>query len=220
MSPSAPIQVALVDDHRLFRKGMVELINGFAGYAVAWEAENGKDFTDRLSPQQLPDIVLLDITMPVMDGFETARWMEQRYPNVKILALSMHNDDETIMKMLIAGVNGYILKNAEPSELRAALKALETGDSYFSSHVTGMLIANLHENHGKPKSEEAKLTEREMEFLRLACTELPYKSFTPFLGVSVRVVESIRADLFKKLKISSRVGLVIYAIKHGIYKIP
>jgi DNA-binding NarL/FixJ family response regulator len=199
---------------------MVELINGFAGYTVAWEAENGKDFIDRLSPQQLPDIVVLDIKMPVMDGFDTARWMEQRYPNVRILALSMFNDDETIMKMLIAGVNGYILKNADPSELRAALKALETGDSYFSSHVTGMLIANLHGQHGKPRNEEAKLTEREMEFLRLACTELPYKSFTPILSVSVRVVESIRADLFKKLKISSRVGLVIYAIKHGIYKIP
>ncbi len=219
MQPSGPIQVVLVDDHRLFRKGMVELINGFAGYTVAWEAENGKDFIDRLSPQQLPDIVVLDIKMPIMDGFETARWMEQRYPNVKILALSMFNVDETIMKMLIAGVNGYILKNAEPSELRAALKALETGDSYFSSQVTGVLVANLHAHHGKPRSEEVKLTEREMEFLRLACTELPYKSFTPFLNVSVRVVESIRADLFKKLKISSRVGLVIYAIKHGIYKI-
>jgi DNA-binding NarL/FixJ family response regulator len=220
MQPSGPIQVVLVDDHLLIRKGMVELVNGFAGYTVAWEADNGKDFIDRLSPQQLPDIVLLDIKMPVMDGFETAQWMEQRYPNVKILALSMFNDDETIMKMLIAGVNGYILKNADPTELRAALKALEAGESYFSNHVTKALLANLQGHHGKPKAEAVKLSEREMEFLRLACTELPYKSFTPFLNVSVRVVESIRADLFKKLKISSRVGLAIYAIKHGIYKIP
>ncbi|MBD0254227.1 MAG: response regulator transcription factor [Cytophagales bacterium] len=219
MQSSGSIQVVLVDDHRLFRKGMVELINGFAGYAVAWEAENGKEFIDRLSPQQLPDIVLLDIAMPVMDGFETARWMEQRYPNVKILALSMFNDDETIMKMLIAGVNGYILKNADPAELRTALKTLETGDSYFTKHVTGVLLTHLHAHQGKPKDEAVKLSEREMEFLRLACTELPYKSFTPFLGVTVRVVESIRADLFKKLKISSRVGLVLYAIKQGIYKI-
>lgn len=220
MQPSGPIQVVLVDDHRLFRKGMVELVNGFAGYTVAWEAENGKDFIDRLSPQLLPEVVLLDITMPVMDGFETARWMEQRYPNVKILALSMHNDDEIIMQMLMAGVNGYILKNADPAELRNALKTLETGDSYFSNHVTGVMLAQLHGRAGKSKDEAVKLNEREMEFLRLACTELPYKSFTPFLGVTVRVVESIRADLFKKLKVSSRVGLAIYAIKHGIYKIP
>jgi DNA-binding NarL/FixJ family response regulator len=120
----------------------------------------------------------------------------------------------------MAGVNGYILKNAEPAELRAALKALETGESYFSNHVTKALLANLHGHHGKPKGEEVKLNEREIEFLRLACTELPYKSFTPFLGVTVRVIESIRADLFRKLKVSSRVGLAVYAIKHGIYKIP
>jgi len=209
------IKVALVDDHKLFRKGMLELINDFSGYTVLWEAENGKDFTQKISPQNLPDVVLLDISMPIMDGYETARWLEQRYPEVKILALSMHNDDESILKMLKSGVNGYILKNADPSELEQALKTLTQKGSYFSGRVTEILVRSLHQ----PKPPEVDLNDREKEFLKLACTELPYKSFAPILEVHPRTVEAIRETLFRKLEVVSRVGLVIYAIKHGIFTI-
>src|SRR3712207_2962252 len=101
------IKIVLVDDHKLFRKGMLELVNDFEGYTVVWEAENGKDFTQKINTQNAPDIVLLDISMPIMDGFQTADWIGEHYPDVKTLALSMHNDDESIMKMLRAGVNGY-----------------------------------------------------------------------------------------------------------------
>jgi DNA-binding NarL/FixJ family response regulator len=205
-------RVVLVDDHRLFRKGMVELVNGFPGYTVEWEAGNGKEFTQHISPQNLPDVVLLDISMPVMDGFETARWMEQRFPDVKILALSMYNDDKTILKMLQSGVNGYVLKNADPSELELALKILENEGCYFPKSI-GKFLDPV------PGAKEMVLTERENEFLRLACSELPYKSFSPFLKVHPRTVEAIRETLFRKLEVVSRVGLVIYAIKNGIYKI-
>ncbi len=208
-------KVVLIDDHRLFRKGMVELINGFSSYTVIWEGENGKELTQKISPQNLPDIVLLDISMPIMDGFETAQWLEQRYPEVKILALSMHNDDETIMKMLKSGVNGYVLKNADPAELRMALKKLQEEGSYYSNRVTEILVKNFH----KKKEVEVELSEREIEFLKLACTELPYKSFAPILKVHPRVVEAIREALFKKLNVLTRVGLVLYAIKHGIFKV-
>ncbi len=208
-------KVVLVDDHRLFRKGMVELINGFPGYTVIWEGENGKDLTQKISPQNLPDILLLDITMPIMDGFETAQWLEQRYPEVKILALSMHNDDETIMKMLKSGVNGYVLKNADPLELQTALKKLAEEGSYYSNRVTEILLRNFH----KKKEVQVELSEREIEFLKLACTELPYKSFAPLLKVHPRVVEAIREAMFKKLSVLTRVGLVLYAIKHGIVKV-
>ena len=208
-------KVALVDDHRLFRKGMVELINGFAGYAVVWEAENGKEFTEAVSARNLPDVVLLDISMPIMDGFETARWMLQRYPEVKILALSMHNDDETILKMLQAGVNGYVLKDADTTELEKALREVDNEGTYYCHRVTKILIGNLN----KKPPVEVPLSEREIEFLKLACTELPYKSFSPLLKIKTRLVEDTRAKLFEKLKVVSRVGLVIYAIKHKIYKI-
>jgi len=215
MQTSKDKKVVLVDDHKLFRKGMVELVNGFAGYSVVWEAENGRDFIQKLVPQDLPDVVLLDISMPVMDGFETAQWMEQRYPEVKLLALSMHNDNETIKKMLKSGVNGYVLKNADPAELRLALQTLEEEGSYYSTRVASILIEDLH----KPKKVKVELSERETEFLKLACTELCYKAFAPILKVHPRVVEGIREGLFKKLQVESRVGLVLYAIKHGIFKV-
>lgn len=219
MQANKIVRVALVDDHKLFRKGMVELINDFPGFAVVSEAENGKEFTQNIAHQNQPDIVLLDISMPVMDGFETAQWMEQRYPDVKILALSMHNDAETVMKMLKSGVNGYVLKNADPSEVEQALKALEKEESYYPNWVVKIIFEQLNKGGepNKKKKEEVKLSEREITFLKLACSELPYKSFSPFLGVTTRVVESTREVLFKKLEVSSRVGLVLYAIKNGYF---
>jgi len=208
-------KVALVDDHKLFRKGLLELVNGFSGYTVILEAENGRDLIGKLFPEKIPGIILLDISMPVMDGFETARWLQQHHPQVKILALSMSNDEETVLQMLKCGVDGYVLKNADPSELRMALEALEADGSYYSSNISEILRKGLTE----PKQPEAELSEREIEFLKLACTELPYKSFSPFLKVSPRIVESTRETLFKKLEVASRVGLVIYAIRNGIYRI-
>lgn len=208
-------QVVLVDDHKLFRKGMVELINGFSRYTVLWEAENGRDFIQKLTRQNSPDIVLLDVSMPIMDGYETARWLEQYYPEVKVLALSMHDDEETILEMLHAGVNGYVLKNAEPAEVKAALRAMEQAGSYYTNRVLEIINHKIHQ----PKPVKADLTDREIEFLKLACTELPYKSFAPLLKINPRTVEDCRDRLFKKLEVVSRVGLVIYAIKHKIHKI-
>lgn len=215
MQASKITKVALVDDHKLFRKGILELINGFSGYKVIWEAENGKEFIKKIEPEYLPDIVLLDISMPIMDGYETAQWMEQRFPEVKILALSMHDDDAIILKMLQSGVNGYVLKNADPAEVNAALKALVDKGSYYSSRVMDVLVKGLR----GPKIPEVELSDREIEFLKLACTELPYKSFAPLLKVNPRTVEDCRDKLFKKLDVVSRVGLVIYALKHKIVNI-
>ncbi len=127
----------------------------------------------------------------------------------------MHNDNETIKRMLKSGVNGYVLKNADPAELQIALQALEEEGSYYSNRVTAILIEDLN----KPKKVKVELTNRETEFLKLACTELCYKAFAPILKVHPRVVETIRENLFKKLQVESRVGLVIYTIKNGIYKV-
>ncbi|KAA9345644.1 response regulator transcription factor [Adhaeribacter soli] len=210
------VKVVIADDHKLFRKGILELVNDFEGFTVVWEAEHGKDLVNKLSPENLPEIILLDISMPVMDGYQTAEWLTKHYPEIKVLALSMHNDDNSILRMLRCGVNGYILKNTDPSELEKALRTLETDGTYYSSRVAELAIKCLHH---KKKEVHPDLSEREIEFLKLACTELPYKSFAPLLNIHPRVVESTRENLFKKLEVESRVGLVIYAIKNGIFKI-
>lgn len=208
-------KVALVDDHKLFRKGLLELVNGFSGYSVSIEAEHGKDFIGKLFPENIPGIVLLDISMPIMDGFETAIWLQEHHPQVKILALSMSDDEDTVLQMLKCGVDGYVLKNADPSELRMALEAVEVDGSYYTGSVSEILKRGLTSR----KQQIVQLTDREIEFLKLACSELPYKSFAPFLKVKPRVVESTREILFRKLEVVSRTGLVIYAIKNGIYKV-
>ncbi|MFB9862740.1 response regulator [Rufibacter immobilis] len=210
-----PANVALVDDHKLFRKGMAEIINGFSGFSIMLEAENGRDFIQKLAPGNLPSIAVLDISMPVMDGFETARWLQEHHPDMKILALSMSDEEETVLRMLKCGVDGYVLKNADTSELRMALEALEVNGSYYSSSVTEILKQSL----SSKTPAEPELSEREIAFLKLACTELPYKSFAPLLSVSPRAVEALREGLFKKLEVASRVGLAMYAIKKGYHKV-
>lgn len=212
---NATSTIVLVDDHQLFRKGIIELIDGFSKFQVLWEAENGKDFTQKIQSGQVPDIVILDITMPVMDGYETAQWINKTFPQIKMLALSMHNDEETIFKMLQVGIDGYILKNSEPAELNMALNSLASGESYYSNRVTATLM-NKMKSKTKPVVE---LTLRETEFLKLVCSELPYKAFGPILGIHGRVVEATRETLFRKLEVTTRVGLVIYAIKNKIYVI-
>jgi two-component system, NarL family, invasion response regulator UvrY len=204
------LKVALVDDHKLFRKGMVELINDFPGYTVEWEADNGKDFTQAISSHNLPDIVLLDISMPVMDGFETAQWMHQHFPKVKILTLTSYKEHYKIMRMINAGVVGIILKNEDPSELLQALKSIEKDGGYFPHWVTKMIL-------NWPG--DIKLSDKEIRFLQLACTELPYKAFGPILQTAPRNVEAMRDSLFRKLEVVTRSGLILYAIKNGIYTI-
>lgn len=207
MQADETIKVVLVDDHKLFRAGVAGLINDFAGYTVKWEADNGKDFIQKISNQNLPDIVLLDIEMKVMGGFETAQWLRQHYPEIKILVLTAHKERYLIMKMISADVTGIVAKDALAAELIMALEAIEKFGGYFPKWVTDII-----------KSwPDVKLSDREIKFLQLACTELPQKAFGSYMEMSPRNVEAMRDSLFRKLEVVSRVGLVLYAIKNGIF---
>lgn len=213
-----PISVVLVDDHVLLRSGLAGMLKE-SGYQVIFEADNGKEFTDKLSPSRLPDIVLLDINMPQMDGYATASWLKTNYPDIKILALSMYDDEEAIIKMLKRGARGYILKDSHPSELKAAIDSLAAKGFYYSEMVTGRLMRTIMDEPGIEKAKEDKLADREIEFLKLTATELTYKEIAEQMHLSPRTIDGYRDSLFEKLGIKSRVGLVLYAIKNGIVKL-
>ena len=207
--PMKEVKVILVDDHVLLRNGLANLINSFGGYQVLWEANNGKDFTQRLTPATAPDIVLLDINMPEMDGYETALWLKKNYPLVKVLALSMYDNENAIIRMFKAGAKGYILKDCDPSELRAALDSIANRGFYYSEMVTGRLIHTINQldDDDKPSKGLVQLSDREMEFLKLVCSELTYKEIADKMFLSPRTIDGYRDALFEKLNVKTRVGL-------------
>lgn len=209
--------IALVDDHSLLRKGLAQLVESL-GYTIVSESDNGKDFVRQLEEKKLPDIVLLDINMPEMDGYETAQWIKVNQPGIKILALSMYDNETSIIRMLKCGARGYILKDAEPTELRTAIDDVMNKGFYYSDLVSGKLlhaINNLEDGNGNLKN-LVQLNARETDFLKWACTELTYKEIADKMFVSPRTIDGYRDALFEKLQLKTRVGLVMYAIKHGI----
>lgn len=210
--------LVLVDDHVLLRKGLSELVKSL-GHGVLFEADNGEDFIKKLKPNYHPQLVLLDINMPVMDGYDTAKWIKKNHPEIKILALSMYDQESSIIRMLRAGAGGYILKDSEPLELQAAMDAIIRKGFYYSDLVSGKLMHAINQIDEEPSLKSlVKLTDREIKFLQMACTELSYKEIADQLCVSPRTVDGYRDALFEKLEIRSRVGLVLYAIKNGIYR--
>lgn len=204
------IQIALVDDHRLFRSGMISLIKNFKGFEVLLEAANGEEFIGKISPKFKPNIVLLDMNMPVKDGTSTAAWLIRQYPEIAIIILSMSDDAEIVLNMIKMGVKGYLLKDAEPREFEQALQKVALGEFYYPDFVTKILV------HDYSNPNATKLNAREIEFLKLVGTEMTYKEIADRMCISTRTVDGYRDQLFEKLQIKSRVGLVLYAIKNKL----
>lgn len=213
-------KVALVDDHVLLRKGLASLLEDL-DHEVVYQADNGKDLMDKIDAAPLPDVVLLDINMPVMDGYQTARWLKEHHPDVKVLALSMNDDEHAMIRMLKNGARGYVLKDCEPQELRTAIHALMTKGYYHSELVTARLIHSLAhmDEEGSTTRQVMGLNDKEILFLKLACTEMTYKEIADQMGLSPRTIDGYRDGLFEKLGIKSRVGLVLFAIKNGIVSV-
>jgi len=209
--------IALADDHVLLRKGLADLV-AKQGYTVLFQADNGEEFLEKLKSQPDPDIVLLDINMPKKDGYETALWLKRNKPGIKVLALSMYDDENAIIRMLKNGARGYILKDAEPAELKAAIESVLVKGFHYSEMVTGKLIHTIHtmEDDNNDVRNTLGLNEKEITFLKLAATEMTYKEIAEQMHLSPRTIDGYRDELFEKLNIKSRVGLVLFAIKNGI----
>jgi DNA-binding NarL/FixJ family response regulator len=211
--------IVIVDDHILIAKAIASIISEDSKFNVLYEVANGKMLMDKFSmPKNIPDIVLLDISMPVMNGFETAAWLKMNHPDVLVLALSMQDDDESLIKMVRAGAKGYLLKNVEPTDLILALDSLIAKGYYFSEWAAGKVFSNLGADYESAENSKMKITDREKEFLTFVGTEYTYKEIAERMYCSPRTIEGYRDSLFEKLNLKTRVGLAMYAIKNGFHK--
>ncbi|MCW3121406.1 MAG: DNA-binding response regulator [Flavipsychrobacter sp.] len=208
--------IVLVDDHLLIAKAIANVISEFPNYKVLYEAEHGKALMEKFNnPKNIPHIVLLDISMPVMDGFATAEWLQKNHPKVHVLVLSMQDDEYSLIRMLKYGVKGYLLKNIHPWELQVALDTLIDKGHFYSEWLTSKIMLSTSGDPFVKGTNEFALTDRELDFLKLCCSELTYKEISEKMNCSARTVEGYRDTLFKKLDLKTRVGLVMYAIKSG-----
>ncbi len=209
--------IAIVDDHLLFAQSLEVLVSSFKDYEIVFHATNGKKFIETLQTvQNKPDVVLLDINMPVMNGLETMAWIKNTHPEMKTIALSMDDSEETIIKMLRLGAKGYLLKDIHPDIFKKAISDVIEKGFYYSDRITNTLLDTLDR---KEKDEEIKLRDREIEFLKLACTEKTYKEIAGLMFLSPKTIDGYRETLFDKLEVKSRIGLVLYAIKHKIIEV-
>jgi DNA-binding NarL/FixJ family response regulator len=192
MTPSNKIKVALVDDHVLLRKGLAALVNSFDDFTVVFEADNGQDMQQKIKTDNLPEI----------------------------LALSMYDNENAVIRMFKAGARGYILKDCEPPELKTALLSVIEKGYFYSELVTGKLIHSINKLEEDADIRNiVQLNDKEIQFLKLACTELTYKEIAEQMYLSPRTIDGYRDALFEKLQIKTRVGLVMYAIKNGFVQV-
>jgi DNA-binding NarL/FixJ family response regulator len=206
------ILIAIVDDHTLFRDGVASLMGEFEELQVVFEAENGEHMQQMLTRHPQPQVILMDINMPVMDGYLATKWIKDHHPQIKVLALSMFEDDKAVIRMIKSGAGGYVLKESKPRELLEAIKTINNKGVYINEMVSGKLIRTIAED-GSPD-----LSRKEFEFLRLCCSELTYKEIADKMFVSPRTVDNYRESLFQKLSLKTRTGLVLYAIQNEVFK--
>ncbi|UCA59073.1 MULTISPECIES: response regulator transcription factor [Chryseobacterium] len=205
--------IVIVDDHILIAKALEGIIGNFSEFEVIYVCESGKDLIQKFEEgNTIPDIILMDVSMPIMDGFETAAWVTKNHPDIKIMALSMQGDDNSVIKMIKNGAKGYLLKNTHPKDLEIALTRLNTDGFFYPEWASKIIFSNLNKTDIETT---IKISDREKEFLKYTVTELSYKEIADRMCCSPRTVESYRDQLCEKLDLKTRVGLAVFAIKNG-----
>jgi len=206
--------IVVVDDHTLLLQAIGGLVRDFDEFEVRYLCKNGQELLDKLkNPANIPDVVLMDINMPVLNGIETTEILSKEFPTVNVLALSVEENEETILKMLRAGAKGYLMKDTKRSILKEALLQVVEKGYYHTNTVSKLLVNSLHK-----EDETITLKDREKEFLQHACTEMTYKEIADKMFLSPKTVEGYRDSIYEKLNIRNRIGLVLFAIRNGLFK--
>lgn len=209
--------IILADDHILLRDALVDLINSFPEFHVIKVAGDGRDVMATIEEGHVPNIVVLDLNMPKMDGYETAAWIKRKFPKIKILILTMYDSEIALIRLLQVGVKGFLKKDIHPTELRNALLAVSRDGYYYSHGTVGKLGGRfLKSGEQKVPLEKAFLTDTEILFIKYACSDMTYKQIAMKMKLTPRVIDNYRDSLFDKLEVKSRVGLAIYGVKHGV----
>lgn len=209
------IRIGLVDDHALVRDALADVINDFDSCRVNLKAAHGIEMIDSLKTGAIPDVLVLDINMPIMDGYETAAWLKENYPEIQIIVLTMFDSEMALIRLLRTGVKAFLQKDACLRELRYAIESVAREGHYYPYSPLGRL-ANGFLNSKLYSTQTLLLSDNELMFLKLSSTEMTYKEIAKEMFISPRTIDNYRDALFEKLDIKSRVGLAMYAIRNGI----
>lgn len=214
-----PIKVAIADDHKIFRSGVINTLTPYENINVVFEAEDGEHLLQIMQEQQ-PDVILMDLKMPKMDGIQATIKVKEKYPQVKVIILTMYEDDNFIVHLVENGANAYLLKNSEPEEIYEAICTTFDKGFYFNENVNLALLKKvLHKNKQQFKptfKNEVQLSDRELEVLKLICNEYTTQEIADQIYLSSRTVEGLRQKLLEKLSVKNTVGLVLYAFRNGL----
>lgn len=211
------IKIAIADDYKIYRDGLKLCFNADPNLQVIFEADNGEDLIEALKTQQ-PDIIIMDLNMPLLDGMEATKQIRKKYEQIKILVITMYDNDKFIINLMEIGAHGYLLKNAEPKEIIKAIYSVCENGYYFNDLVNKALLKKLvMKNNLKPSfNHNIELTEREQEVLKMICEEKTAAEIGKEIFLSPRSVEGIRTRLIEKVGVRNTAGLVMFAVKNGL----
>lgn len=220
------IRIAIADDHTLFRKGVLKLLTPDR-YDVLFDVANGKALQEEMKSHAEipPEIIIMDIEMPGMNGYEAVSWLRENHPSVRVLVVSMVDQEEAIVRMLKLGIQGYLSKDMEPEDLHNALMSIKNKNYYYTDFVTSKLVHiiqrdGIQDGHSREflagHAGWDSLNDRQRDFVRHACTELKYEEIAELMHVSPKTIDGYRDVVFEKFNIKSRVGLVLYALKNKL----